>query len=85
MTLALNWAAAHQQFVYGAILGWAGSHPRVIVKALFQAAMKLPALDALVKAHGPALHAWVKEGADELVQDIDAQAQPSAPPPESHQ
>jgi triphosphoribosyl-dephospho-CoA synthetase len=85
MNIIMNWAASHQQFLAGAVLGWASTHPRVIVKALFQAAMKLPALDALVKKNGPALHAWVKEGAEELVQDIDAQALPPAPPPESHQ
>lgn len=66
-----SYALSHQEFVYGIVVGWAATHPRIIVRFLFNSAMKIPFVDSLVKKHGPELRAWVKEGSDELIEDID--------------
>jgi hypothetical protein len=62
MNAVMSWASNHQQFLAGLVCGWAATHPRVIVKAGFRAAMRVPGAEEFVKKNGPAIHALDRRG-----------------------
>lgn len=40
----INWLAAHQQWVEGVVVGWAVSHPAMLMRWAWNLAIKVPGL-----------------------------------------
>lgn len=74
LDMAVNYALAHREFVYGAACAWALSHVALAVRFLFGLAMKLPWLRALVVGNPDQAKQVIDEAATELKADIDAEA-----------
>jgi hypothetical protein len=82
--LALTWLSSHQQLLQGVVLGWVASHPALLMRWAWQAAVKVPILrqallsnPASTKAFAAALLAEFNKDVDEEV----AKEQPASEPP----
>ena len=81
--LIINFALAHQEFVYGAAAGYAIGHIPQMTLMVFHLAMKIPWLRAAIIKDPKKAKAIIDAIHDELDKDIDEEAnstqEPAAP------
>ena len=79
-TLILNFAASHQQFVEGAILGAIVSNPGTCAVALFGLFVKIPGVGQWIAANPDKAKAWA-DGFDKAIDAcVDKYAAAQTPP-----
>lgn len=80
-TLALNFALAHKDYLYGVASGYALTHVPQATAFAFHQAMRIPLLRELVLKNPDESKKVLDDIATELKKDIDAEALPKSVPP----
>jgi len=73
--MAMNWVVNHHEFLLGIAAGWAAANIPVLVGFVFDQAMKVPYLRALVLRNPAKIKAYIKEIEDALEKEIDEEVE----------
>ncbi len=78
----LSWLQSHQQWIQGALAGWALSHPAMLMRWAWQGAVKVPGLRQALLSNPDGTKKFAEALLQEFERDVDEEAaKPDSTPP----